>query len=250
MNADPSASIGEAAKLLIAARRDGRQIERLPESCRPLTQASGYAIQRRVAEGLGAIGGWKIGAANAEATPLFAPIFASDVYPSGVTLAAGDFSDSLIEAEIAFRLRRDLPLHARAHTYDAIAAAVELLPVFEIYRSRYGKPADATEAEQIADCLANRGLIFGSAAASQPVTNVGWTIDLNIAGAVKRVDDVRHPVGDPLTLVVWLANHLAIQGEGLRQGQIVTTGALILGPVGVQVCGQWRGLGSVSATFA
>ena len=35
----------------------------------------------------------------------------------------------------------------------------------------------------------------------------------------------RHPDGHPLKPLVWLANHLAARGDGLRAGQVVTTGS-------------------------
>lgn len=249
MSSHTGIAISTAAELLAAARRQRRRIDRLPESCRPLTHTAGYAIQQRVAADLGVTGGWKIGADNAGALPLYAPIIASDIFPSAASLVAQDFPQALIEAEIGFRMRRDLPPREQAYDYESVAAAVEMLPVFEIYSSRYQDPSDVTEAEQLADCLANRGLVFGAAAASPPATDSSWTIELNIDGKVERVSDARHPVGDPLRLVVWLANHLAAQGGGLQGGQIVTTGALVLGPAGKSNSGHWRGLGSVSVSF-
>ena len=37
--------------------------------------------------------------------------------------------------------------------------------------------------------------------------------------------DGRHGDGHPLRPLVWLANFLAARGEGLRAGQVVTTGS-------------------------
>jgi 2-keto-4-pentenoate hydratase len=56
-------------------------------------------------------------------------------------------------------------------------------------------------------------------------------------------------VGDPLRLVAWLADRLNATGDRLRAGQVVTTGALALGPIGREVRGVWQGLGSVTARF-
>ena len=87
-----------AARMLVAARRERRLIERLPLDCRPGDLAAGYAVQAEVAGMLGAIGGWKIGAADPGGTPLHAPIFAQEIHPSGVTLAAKEFTGAIIEA--------------------------------------------------------------------------------------------------------------------------------------------------------
>ena len=211
--------------------------------------------KRRSPECWGAIGGWKIGAADPGGTPLHAPIFAQEIHPSGVTIAAKEFTGAIIEAEIAFRLRQDLPVADVAHDAVSVARAVERVPALEIYRSRYREPDAAEEAEQLADCLANGGLIVGvgvgigvesvMAGGAMPT----WDIDLAVDDTLKQVRAARHPAGDPLQLVVWLANHLNRCGGLLSAGQVVTTGALLLAPIGRSVRGECQGLGSVSASF-
>ena len=244
-----------AARMLVAARRERRLIERLPLDCRPGDLAAGYAVQAEVAGMLGAIGGWKIGAADPGGTPLHAPIFAQEIHPSGVTLAAKEFTGAIIEAEIAFRLRQDLPVADVAHDAVSVARAVERVPALEIYRSRYREPDAAEEAEQLADCLANGGLIVGVGVGIgvESVMSGGvmptWDIDLAVDDTLKQVRAARHPAGDPLQLVVWLANHLNRCGGLLSAGQVVTTGALLLAPIGRSVRGECQGLGSVSASF-
>ena len=250
-----AASALRAARMLVAARRERRLIERLPLDCRPGDLAAGYAVQAQVAGMLGAIGGWKIGAADPGGTPLHAPIFAQEIHPSGVTLAAKEFTGAIIEAEIAFRLRQDLPVADVAHDAVSVARAVERVPALEIYRSRYREPDAAEEAEQLADCLANGGLIVGVGVGIgvESVMSGGvmptWDIDLAVDDTLKQVRAARHPAGDPLQLVVWLANHLNRCGGLLSAGQVVTTGALLLAPIGRSVRGECQGLGSVSASF-
>ena len=242
-----------AARMLVAARRERRLIERLPLDCRPGDLAAGYAVQAEVAGLLGAIGGWKIGAADPGNTPLHAPIFAQEIHPSGVTLAAKEFPGAIIEAEIAFRLLQDLRVGDVAHDAASVARAVERVPALEIYRSRYREPGAAEEAEQLADCLANGGLIVGVGIGVEAVMAGGamptWDIDLAVDDTLKQVRSARHPAGDPLQLVVWLANHLNRCGSLLSAGQVVTTGALLLAPIGRSVRGECQGLGSVSASF-
>lgn len=242
---------------MVAARRGRLHLDRLPEACRPADDAAGYAVQRRVvaalcddgSEGPG-VGGWKIGAGGPDETPLYAPIPARHIHASGATLTAADHPDALVEAEVAFRLRRDLPLGVGIHDLSTVAAAVEVLPALEIYRSRYRDPRAASQPENLADCLANAGLVVGTASALAGLgEDPSWDIDLVIDGETLAGRALRHPVGDPLRLVVWLAGHLAAQGDRLRAGQVVTTGALLLAPMGHAVRGEWRGLGSVSVRF-
>lgn len=197
-----------------------------------------------------AIGGWKIGAGGPDETPLYAPIPAQAIHASGVTLSIADFPSALIEAEIAFRLRCDLPPRSDAYDLATVAAAVEMLPALEIYRSRYRDPGAVTQPENLADRLANAGLVVGDpAAGSVQDPTPSWDIDLVIDGGIREGRVLRHPVGDPRRLVVWLANELIDRGEMLRAGQVVTTGALVLGPLGRDVRGEWRGIGAVSVRF-
>ena len=252
-----AASALRAARVLVAARRERRLIERLPLDCRPAHLAAGYAVQAQVAGLLGAIGGWKIGAADPGGTPLHAPIFVADIHQSGVILAIKEFSGATIEAEIAFRLLQDLPVGPAAHDPTSVARVVERVPALEIYSSRYREPGAAEEAEQLADCLANGGLIVGVGvgvgvgveAVMAGGTTPTWDIELAIDDSLAQRRAARHPAGDPLQLVVWLANHLNRCGGLLSSGQVVTTGALLLAPIGRSVRGEWQGLGSVSASF-
>ncbi|MFM7627502.1 MAG: 2-keto-4-pentenoate hydratase [Gammaproteobacteria bacterium] len=201
------------------------------------------------------IGGWKIGAGGPDETPLYAPIFKDDIHPSGVTLAAADFPGALVEAEIAFRLRQDLPARARPYDLETVAATVERVPALELYRSRYRDPRAASQPESLADCLANAGLVVGAPSglahrgADPSAADPSWDIDLVIDGKAHEGRGLRHPVGDPLQLVAWLANYLAARGEMLCTGQVVTTGALLLGPIGNAVHGEWQGIGPVSVRF-
>lgn len=244
-----------AAAALVEARRGHRSITRLPEACRPADDAAGYAVQRRVAAALAAnggrgIGGWKIGAGGPDETPLYAPILAHEIFPSGAALRAADFLGALVEAEIAFRLHRDLPLRAEPYDAVAVAAAVERLPALEIYRSRYVDAGAISPPENLADCLANAGLIVGDPASpSVSAVTLSWDIDLVIDGETREGRGLHHPVGDPLRLVVWLANALNARGDMLRAGQVVTTGALVLGPRGGEVHAVITGVGRVDATF-
>lgn len=245
----------------MAARREGRHIERLPEGCRPADDAAGYAVQRQVmaalcgrgsdGDGADGIGGWKIGAGAPDETPLHAPILRRDIHPSGVVLPAADFPDASVETEIAFRLRQDLPARGRPYDIVTVAAAVEILPALELYRSRYRDPGAVSQAENLADCLANAALVVGASSA-QPDRSVdtSWDIDLVVDGERREGRALRHPVRDPLRLVVWLADHLVARGEMLRAGQVITTGALLLAPIGRVVAGVWRDLGTVSVRFS
>ena len=102
----------EAARLLSRAR-GGEPVGMLPPSCRPQSDADAYQIQDAVTSELGeAIGGWKVGAASATAAAYCAPIYATMIRQSPASYNAAELRLIGIEAEIAFRLARDLPARA------------------------------------------------------------------------------------------------------------------------------------------
>ena len=106
--------IDKAVNLLIGARLERSQLQQLPEACDPTDYAGAYAIQDGVCRALGLrdetrIGAWKTGAANASVSPFVAPIAPSLVFANGSHLPGGDFHEIGAEAELAYRLSRDMP---------------------------------------------------------------------------------------------------------------------------------------------
>src|SRR5277367_1944237 len=76
----------EAANLLLNARRTGVAVEDLPAGLRPATLSEAYFVQDTMAAAYEEIGGWKVGAATAEATPAFAPMPKAWIAASGAAL--------------------------------------------------------------------------------------------------------------------------------------------------------------------
>ena len=72
------------------------------------------------------------------------------------------------------------------------------------------------------------------------------------SGRTLSTHDGRHGDGHPLRPLVWLANFLAARGEGLRAGQIVTTGSYagaIEVPLDVPLVVTFGDLGAVATTL-
>src|SRR3546814_5093908 len=76
-----------------------RPIEALPEYCRPATTAQAYAIQDAVADLLGPVGGWKVGAKGPDAQPNCAPLPATHVIEVPAQFPSREFPLRGIEAE-------------------------------------------------------------------------------------------------------------------------------------------------------
>jgi 2-keto-4-pentenoate hydratase len=104
---------------------------------------------------------------------------------------------------------------------DAVAAAHV---VFELCQSRLAEPASLPRHVQLADCIANAGIVVGPEIA-------GWReIDLSGRSGRLLVDGKLHAEGkspDPIAALLLLPPAMARRGRRLEAGQIVITGSLI-----------------------
>ena len=258
------AQIQEAAQLLWNAWQAGRKLERLPAACRPQTVEDGYAVQARLADSSGqSVSGWKIAATSQAGQahigvdgPLAGRLLAGKIDRSPATLPLGTNGMCVVELEFAFRLARDLPPRDHEYAMDEVLASVASLhPAIEVPDSRFLDFSTAGPAQLIADSACAGLFVWGSAAA------VDWrTLDLaahpvwlSLNGARAGEGSGANVLGDPRIALTWLANELTVRADGLKAGQIVTTGTCIqptgIAP-GVRVLGDFGPLGRVEATFA
>jgi 2-keto-4-pentenoate hydratase len=223
-------TVHQAADLLIAARRDpAKRLAALPEALRPADQAAAYAIQRLVAATFPAIGGWKVGAAGPDAPPICGALPASGVVPSPAVLSSAMHTMRGIEAEVAFRIGRDLPPRGAPYSRDEVMDAMQSAhPAIEVLESRYLDPDAVDALSNLADTQMHGGFVWGA-----PVAD--WRgIDFAAETVVQEVDGAApltrtgNPAGDMVRLVVWLANEGSVWAGGLKAGQFVT-------------CGSWTG---------
>jgi 2-keto-4-pentenoate hydratase len=218
---------------LLEARREGTVISVPPEAA-PHSEAEAYVVQRAVAQSLGPIGGWKVGAGGPEAAPSAAPLPASGILPAPAVLPAA-YSDRLVEAEIAFKLGADLPPRAAPYKRTEVLAAIASChPVVEVvqWRIQDWRPAPANL--KLADHSGHGALVVGEA---QP----DWeTIDFATLGVTQASEGQApkqgsgNPAGDMIRLIAWLADEGAVWAGGLKAGQIVT-------------CGSWTGITEAAA---
>jgi 2-keto-4-pentenoate hydratase len=243
-----------AAALLVDAHRSRRPIDRLPETLRPAGVADAYAIQDEVSRALGSIGGWKVGMSSPTAEPNCAPVYRAQILAAGAVLDPARYHGLALEIEFAFRLRRDLPPRPGGYDTDEIVEAVDFLPLIEVLGSRYRDRTVVSAFEQLADANANGAFIPGAPIARwRDLDFRTLTVELSIDGTVVQSACGTHPAGDPIRLVVWLADHVARRCGGLKAGDIVTTGSLQgatpIGP-GSTAFGDWGIGGRVALQVA
>ncbi|SDV51218.1 fumarylacetoacetate hydrolase family protein [Chitinasiproducens palmae] len=218
----------DAASLLIDSRRSATPLDRLPDDLRPTDAAAAFAIQKQVTETLGdAVAGWKCAVPAGEKL-IAAPIFASGLVdltaaPGAEIPVAGALA--CVEPELAFILKEDLPARAQPYSRDEIRAAIGSVRLaLEIIASRFADPSACSQLELLADGMFNDGLVLG------PVVEDAFAQDLDgfalvVESGTTLRHDGRHPSGDALAPLEWLANNAALTGANLRAGQAIITGS-------------------------
>ncbi len=242
-----------AARLLIEARLSG-SIESLPEACRPRDVAEAYAIQDAVAERLGPIEGWKVGAGGPEEMPACAPLLAGSVMVSPARLDPARYPLRGIEAEIAFRFARDLPPRESDYSRDEVTGAIEsALVAIEVCECRFRDRATLDPLSKLADNNLNAALVIGEPWPGSPdLTIARQAVRLSFDDRVVVEKHGGNTAGDLIRLLVWLANHLRRRGPGIARGQVVTTGSwtgLIPAGPARHIAADFEGIGTSVVTF-
>ena len=217
---------------LLDARRTNAPIADLPSNLTPADLSEVYFVQDAVAATFGPTGGWKIGAPTPDATPVFAPMPAAWIAPSGSTLSGPRWRYRGLEAEIAFLVGKDLPprhLDAGEAPYtreEALSAMASCHPAIEVLESAFIDPTQATKFASLADLQMHGGFIYGPAFPDWRTFDFNTdTVILSIDGILRVERTGSNTSGDLLKLIPWLANHGAARTGGLKAGQWITTGS-------------------------
>ena len=245
----------EAADTLVNARRTHTPIAELPPDLQPTSLEEAALVHTHIAEAYGEIGGWKIGAPSADATPFFAPMPRAWMASSGAILYGQTYRYRVLEAEIALCLGSDLPPRAQPYSRDEVLAAVASChPVIEELESGLIDPKAANNFSALADLQMHGAFIYGPAYAdwrSLDFSQESVTLSVNGVVQVERIGS--NTSGDLLRLLPYLANEGAARTGGLRAGQWITTGSWTgntPAPPNAAVEARFAHAGSVSFRFA
>jgi 2-keto-4-pentenoate hydratase len=243
-----------AAGMLLEARRTNRPIDDLPEKLQPVSLDEAYFVQDRLALAYGEIGGWKVGAPTADATPMFAPMPRAWIASNNAELGGGRHRYRGLEAEIAFLVANDLPPREKAYSRDEVVAAIASChPVIEVIESGLVDPMKATRLSMIADLQMHGAFVYGAAVANwQRIDFSKEHVTLDVDGVVRVERTGSNTSGDLMRLLPWLANEAAARTGGLKAGQWVTTGSwtgLSLGTAGSSVDVTFSTAGEVHLRF-
>lgn len=221
-----------AAALLAAHWRTGTQLTALPPEMRPRNLSEGYDVQDRfVAETGEALAGWKLGVGSPAAMrsagldrPLIGRLLASHCHRSGDTVPLPDAAPVTVEFEIAFILGRDIaPDDAPV---APLAAVVSTHPAFELVRSRFVDRRTVGWPSFAADNVGFEASILGDAIDPYQIGEVIRTVVVSVDGKEKARGLAGDELTDPVKSLGHLMAHARERGATLRQGEIVTTGAI------------------------
>ncbi len=221
------------AQLLWEARVSGGVVE--AAACEPpRTKEEAYAIQEEIAALSGhARRGYKVGSTSAEAQKLLGTdepgwgvLLGPYVHDTPARVRLTPAHMPAVEGEFAFRMARDLAPRAAAYTLAEVAAAVDgVAGAIEVVGTRFaGGLAGKGRFLTTADCGVNIALALGPWTRWDGRDLKAHRVTMTINGAPRGEGTGSRALGDPLNVLVWLANDRSAAGRGLRAGEIVSTG--------------------------
>ena len=179
-------------------------------------------------------GGWKVGATSAAAqrllgtdAPATAPMFAAHCLDSPAEIAVFEDQDASIESEFAFRFARDLPPRKTSYDRDEVLSAVAaIIPAVEIVGCRFeGGFDDLGAVRLVADMTGNTEWVKGREHVDWRVMDLKYhPVRLFRDGEPVAEGVGGNALGDPLAVLEWTANHLSALGDGIKAGEVVSTG--------------------------
>ena len=224
----------QAAAQLAAAWTSGRGFAAAAHPAPPDLDAV-FAVQRALVASVAPqrrIDTWKISPRRPDAAPVAAPIPTRRTSPATLRGAPGRLLG--VEGEIAYRFDRDLPPRARPYSDSEVREAVGTAHVaIEVCATRFTDWAGAPVLWKLADLQSTAVLVIDEGMLGEGLRD--WrTLDYTQLEAVLSIDGSErlrrrnaHPNGDPATLLVDLVAHACAHGDGIRAGDIVTTGSWI-----------------------
>ncbi|HUF19436.1 MAG TPA: fumarylacetoacetate hydrolase family protein [Burkholderiales bacterium] len=230
--------VQHAAQILWKCWSEHTRIDVLPAECRPLRREDGYRVQAEVARISGQqTYGWKIAATSTAGQrhigvdgPLAGRLLSKRVLEPQVKVPLEGNIMRVAEAEFAFRMGSDLPPRDQPYSVDEVMTAVEALhPAIEVPDSRYRDFARVGAAPLIADNACAAWFVPGiETAAPWYERNLAeHTVTVTLNGRIAGEGTGANVLGDPRVALTWIANELSTCGEGLRAGQVVTTGTCV-----------------------
>jgi len=223
----------------------------------------GYAVQRDAIQAGGmARAGWKIGATSEAAQkllsarePATAPLLQPLCYSSPAELPMFPGQHTSVESEFAFRFAKPLPVRDEDYGIDEVLDAVgTMMPAIEVVACRFdGGFPGLGDARLIADMVANAAWVEGPSSGDWRGRDLtSHRVQLSRNGELVAEGTGAAVLGNPLNVLLWTANHLSRLGDGIAEGEVISTGTCTgvtaVDPGDVMVAG-FGDLGQVEVAF-
>lgn len=243
---------------LADARQSSTKLEDYPTDA-PFDLDRAYQIQDAMIRSMTTpVVGWKVGLTSQAsqdmlgvAEPMSGPLFEGYMFPDNAELEISESDLGIVEAEIGVTLGADLNSDGAAFTQrDVMAAIATVHPMFELATKRL--PGGMRETAQwiVADGAINQAIVVGTGTAFSP------EIDLPMMKAQAAQNDKpvsegigSNVLGSPISVMVWLADHLKSRNISLKKGDFIATGLvcdMLIGQSGDRFTADFDGIGSVS----
>jgi 2-keto-4-pentenoate hydratase len=215
------------------ARRTGSVVD--PTTCElPRSKDEAHAVQREIVSLSGhASRGYKVGSTSLEAQrllgtdePGWGVLLAPYVHQSPAKIKITPAHTPAVEGEFAFRMARDLPPRPEAYTRAEIDVAIaDVAGAVEVVGTRFsGGLAGKGRFLTTADCGVNIGLVTANWAPWKSIDLTSHSVTMNINGVARGTGTGSRALGDPLNVLLWLANEQSAAGQGLKAGEVISTG--------------------------
>jgi 2-keto-4-pentenoate hydratase len=251
LRAKGQTAIGKATRRLVSAHRS--RIPAVTGDVVLKTEKQAYRVQDAVFAELWPgvrAAAWKAGGPSDKVEPAAAPIPAENLLHSPASVAGAKMQMIGVEAEVAFRLARDVPARAEPYREKELVAAVgEVLVAIELCGTRLANWKKTSGLWKLADFQNNSALVVGSGTKDwRKIDFLQQEVEFRIGARVVKAKGA-HSFGNPFRLLPWLTAHCAKRGFGLHAGDIVTTGAwtgLEIAQVGDEVTARFPGIGTAT----
>ncbi len=233
------ARIESWAQAIFEAQRDHFQIPAPTSEFGPLSVDQAYEVQARVVALRVEAGerqvGWKVGATSFAILeqfkdmidgPSYGALMSATTFSDPEYVRAGDFFTIGLEPEIGVVL--DKPLRGPGVTnVDVLGAAAGVVAAVEILDGRIEPDSGGGLSDGTADNACHGASVLGT------LMRPARGFDFIHEGAVARNNGRlfasacgAEALGNPLSVVSWLANELAKHGRQIEAGQVISTGSL------------------------
>lgn len=253
----------KAAEALFAAERDHAPIEPITATYENADIEDAYRIAICVTELKLAAGrtikGHKIGltskamrSLNNATEPDYGTMFDNWFVPEGTIVEFSRLNRPLVEVELAFVLRHDLP-GPSVNAADVIRATDFILPALEIVDSRFSRRGNRGVIDSVCDAASCGLVVLGGNPRRLDqidIRRIGASLAKN--GDIEETGVAAAVMGNPINSVAWLANKLHEFGVTMAAGHVVLSGSFIKAipfVAGDTLTALFDQLGEVSCTF-